>query len=235
MTALLLKMGGKKGQAALSSSLSSTELFKAAIQFLSTTDFNKKAFVFGASKGASTDAYRESGPVMFDPTRQVNLLFKMNSWSASLLQLHAKSTTTLLADEAVEKFEPTFIAKVDIPLQIFDAVLTVQLPDTFNTKSLVDRNGALPAFGAEVCKVLKKAYGNRAQLVHIQLPERKSWKLGANPTKITTKALTVGVIFDLANMTRQMEHGPPAEEQKEAAKFRQFWGEKAELRRFKDG
>ncbi|PHH86315.1 hypothetical protein CDD83_10421 [Cordyceps sp. RAO-2017] len=32
-----------------------------------------------------------------------------------------------------------------------------------------------------------------------------------------------------------MEYGPPAEDQKEAAIFRQFWGDKAELRRFKDG
>ena len=233
MTALLLKMGGKSGQAALSTSLSSTELFKAAIQFLSTTDFNKKAFAFGAAK-ANPEGIKETGPVMYDPTRQLNVLFKMSSWSASLLQLHAKSTTTLLADEAADKFDPTFIAKVDVPLQIFDAILTIQCPAAFQAKKQADRNGTLAAFGSDVCRILKKAYGNRSQLVHIQLPEKKSWKLSGHPAK-QSQTITVGIIFELTHMTRQMEHGPPAEEQKEAAKFRQFWGEKAELRRFKDG
>jgi U3 small nucleolar RNA-associated protein 22 len=32
-----------------------------------------------------------------------------------------------------------------------------------------------------------------------------------------------------------VDHGPAAENKKEAASFRQFWGDKAELRRFKDG
>src|SRR3569833_3886306 len=36
-------------------------------------------------------------------------------------------------------------------------------------------------------------------------------------------------------MARQVDHGPAAEDKKQARRFRQFWGEKAELRRFKDG
>ena len=36
-------------------------------------------------------------------------------------------------------------------------------------------------------------------------------------------------------VARLVDHGPSADEQDEAAKFRNFWGEKAELRRFKDG
>ena len=34
---------------------------------------------------------------------------------------------------------------------------------------------------------------------------------------------------------RVVDHGPSAENKQAAATFRQFWGEKAELRRFKDG
>lgn len=233
MIALLLQMGGRNGQAALSTSLSSTELFKAAVQFLSTTDFNKKAFVFGSSK-ISPDTVKESGPVMYDPVRELNVLSKMSPWSASLLQMHAKSTTDLLADEAADKFEPTFIVKSDAPLQTFDAIFEIKTQDLSKASESPDRRGPAWDFSLEAHKILKKAYGTRAQLVHFQLPSRKAWSLSSFHPSDSDKVL-FGVMFEFAQMSRQMEHGPPAEEQKDAARFRQFWGEKAELRRFKDG
>ncbi|KAF4979579.1 hypothetical protein FZEAL_4249 [Fusarium zealandicum] len=233
MVALLLQMGGRKGQAALSTSLSSTELFKATVQFLSTTDFSKKLFAFGSSK-LSPDAFRESGPVMFDPVRELNILSKMSPWSASLLQMHAKSTTDLLADEAADKFEPTFIIKSDVTLQTFDASFEIKSKDIAKASKSSDRRGPAWDFSLEAHKVLKKAYGDRAQLVHFQIPSKSGWPLGAFRPSDSDKVL-FGVMFESAQMARQMEHGPPAEEQKDAAKFRQFWGDKAELRRFKDG
>ncbi|KAF7561975.1 hypothetical protein G7046_g2151 [Stylonectria norvegica] len=233
MIALLLQTGGRKGQAALSTSLSSTELFKAAVQFLSTTDFSKKPFVIGELKTGS-EVIREAGPVLFDPIRELNLLSKMSPWSASLLQTHAKSTTDLLADEAADKFEPTFIIKTDAPLQTFDAIFDIKSPDISKPSKSPDRRGPAWDFSLEAHKVLKKAYGNRAQLVHFQQSPKASWPLNtAQPSD--ADSVLVGVVFDFPNMSRQMEHGPPAEEQKDAAKFRQFWGDKAELRRFKDG
>jgi U3 small nucleolar RNA-associated protein 22 len=233
MLALLLQMGGRNGQPALSKSLSSTELFKAGIQFLSTTDFVKKSFSFNA---ATVDAklIRESGPVMFDPVRELNILSKMTPWSAGLLGLYAKSTSDLLADEGAEKFEPTFIMKTDIMLQVFDAVFEVGKSDPSKYSQQTDGTSISWKFGSEVHRVLKKAYGDRAQLVHVQLPPVDSWSL-SNPSSKPGTKLLVGVIFDPAHMLKQMEYGPPAEEEKEAAAFRQFWGEKAELRRFKDG
>ncbi|KAF5022442.1 hypothetical protein F66182_5527 [Fusarium sp. NRRL 66182] len=233
MIALLLQMGGRNGQAALSNSLSSAELFKAAVQFLSTTDFNKKPFVFGSSK-VSVDAVREAAPVMFDPVRELNVLSKMSPWSASLLQMHAKSTADLLADEAADKFEPTFIVKSDAPLQTFDAIFEINGQNTGKSSNSPDRRGAVWDLSLEAHKILKKAYGNRAQLVHFQLPTKARWSLGSAPASGSGK-VQFGVMFEFAQMSRQMEHGPAAEEQKEAAKFRQFWGDKAELRRFKDG
>lgn len=232
MIALLLQMGGRNGQAMLSNSLSSTELFKAAVQFLSTTDFNEKPFVFGSSK-INADTVKEAGPVMYDPIRELNVLYKMSPWSASLLQMHAKSTTDNLADEAADKFAPTFIIKSDAPLQTFDAIFEVKSQYVKPSDS-PDRRGAAWDFSLEAHKVLVKAFGNRSHLVHFQLPSKAGWKLGSAPSSDAGK-VQFGVMFEFAQMARQMEHGPAAEEQEEAAKFRRFWGEKAELRRFKDG
>ena len=231
MIALLLQTGGHNGKAALSGSLSSTELFKAAIQFLSDTDFNKKPLVLGK---AGSDVVRESGPVMYDPATKLNLLYKMTPWSASLLQMQAKATSDLLADEAADKFGPIFIVRASVLSYIYDAIFEINSPDVAHGSGSPDKRGAVLDYSAETYKILKKAYGERAELVHLQQPSTDSWSLGA-PQPAESGHILVGIIFNYPHMSRQMQLGPEAEEQKEAARFRQFWGEKAELRRFKDG
>ncbi|KAF4512118.1 hypothetical protein G6O67_001299 [Ophiocordyceps sinensis] len=234
MIALLLGTGGSDDQPTLSASLSSTELFKAAIQFLATTDFNKKAFALTVTT-ADAKTFREPGPVLFDPVREVNIAFKMTPWSTGLLQLYAKSTADLLADESTDKFDATFIIKADSVPQVFDAIFEIQSPDVLSRFSgTADRSSPACKFSLEAHRILKMAYGERAQLVHFTQEPGVSWPLNVK-TPAQTPKVVVGVIFDPANMSRQMEYGPPAEDPKEAAIFRQFWGDKAELRRFKDG
>lgn len=231
MVALLLQTGGKNGKAILSTSLSGTELFKAAVQFLSTTDFNKKPFILGATT-TSMDAIKEAGPVMYDTARELNVLSKMGSWSANLLRLHAKNTAELFADEAADKFEPCFILKASGKLLMFDAVFEIKIPERQQTNP-GDGRGATWDFAAEVHRILKRAYADRAQLVHVEIPPTEPSNLEGSFKR--SKTVSASILFDPMHMPRTLEHGPPAEEQKEAARFRQFWGEKAELRRFKDG
>ena len=58
-------------------------------------------------------------------------------------------------------------------------------------------------------------------------------------TKIaTTKEINkilVGILVQPENVGRTIDQGPAAEDRGAAAVFRKFWGEKAELRRFRDG
>ncbi|SPO01363.1 related to UTP22 - U3 snoRNP protein involved in maturation of pre-18S rRNA [Cephalotrichum gorgonifer] len=234
MVALLLQTGRRSGGPALSSSLGSTELFKAAVQFIASTDFVKKPFLFGDyTPGA--DAVRESAPVMFDPARELNIVYKMTPWSASLLRVHAKSTLESLGNPLLDQFEPTFIAKADLPLQIFDSISELKITRGGASEAVTGDQGFARGRSSEVYRVLKKAFGNRARLVHIQWGPSSPWETTSAPTTEEASTLRIGVTFDPIHMARQMELGPPAEEPKEAAKFRSFWGEKAELRRFKDG
>lgn len=231
MIALLLSADG---QMSLSTSLSSTELFKAAIQFLATTDFTKKAFIFATST-ADNMAFRESGPVLFDSKRQLNIAFKMTPWSASLLRLYAKSTADLLADETTDKFNATFIMKANSDAQVFDATFDIETSCVSSRFcETADRGSPVCKFSAEAYRVLRRAYGERAKLVHLSQKPRVSWPLNAATPNQASKVL-VGVIFHPTNMSRRLEKGPPVDDQKEAATFRKFWGEKAEMRRFKDG
>ncbi|KAJ9148608.1 U3 small nucleolar RNA-associated protein 22 [Pleurostoma richardsiae] len=231
LTAMLLQGGGRKGAPPLSSSLSSTQLFKATTQFLSVTDFSKKPAILGASADG-TEASRDTGPVLFDAARQLNLAFKMSLWSAVSLHQHAKRTHSLLDKSSVDQFNPTFIARADVPLLTYDLLATVENDGQAQEGS--DYRGSAWSFSNRLFSVLRRALGDRAQLVHIQFPGASSWTLGESP-KARSSAIQVGVVFDQATMSRQVDHGPSVEEKKEAKRFRQFWGEKAELRRFKDG
>jgi U3 small nucleolar RNA-associated protein 22 len=45
----------------------------------------------------------------------------------------------------------------------------------------------------------------------------------------------VGICLDSANAYGLVDHGPPADDVEKAQQFKKLWGQKAELRRFKDG
>ncbi len=236
LVALLLQTGGRKGAAAaLSSSLSSTQIFKAVIQFLATKDMRSKPCVLGTVGGDDVDSMLETGPVLFDAARRLNLAFKMSPWSAMLLHQHAKWTHELLAASVADQFNPTFITKADLPLYNFDLLLRIPCPDADDCPTSPDRRGSLRDFADSVFRVLDRALGDRIQLVHIKLPAVGSWRVSSSAPSTDSRTVILGAIFDPSNMARQIDHGPAAEDKKEARKFRQFWGEKAELRRFKDG
>jgi U3 small nucleolar RNA-associated protein 22 len=45
----------------------------------------------------------------------------------------------------------------------------------------------------------------------------------------------VGIILNSTHMNRRVDRGPPATDEAACVSFKQFWGQKSEMRRFKDG
>ncbi|KAK3321601.1 Nrap protein [Apodospora peruviana] len=240
LLALLLQGGDSKGHATLSTSLSGTQLFKALIQFLSVTNFGEKPCALGAAVLEQEHA-ADAGPVLFDSTRQLNLAFKMSSWSAALIHHHAKWTRSLLNNNAADQFNPTFILKTDAPLQNFDLVARLNYDNTPKQTTEDECRGRAWAFSNKLYRILRRALadkelGERARLIYIQTPRHPSWPLTNSSSPPKNQVMEIGVLFDSVNMARTVDRGPPAgataEEKEECNKFRRFWGEKAELRRF---
>lgn len=233
LTALLLQGGGRKGMAALSPSLSSTQIFKALIQYLASADLTKKPLIFGSHKHG-VQAAKESGPVIFDTLRQLNVAYKMSTWSAAWLQQHAKWTHACMADQETDQFNPTFITKADSPLQCFDLLIRI---DQVAVAHIQEYRGPSWGYCDKIARILKRAFGDRVQLIHLEPPSNVENAIGNLQSLPPSErsAISVGIIFDAANMTRQVDHGPTVEEKEAARAFRQFWGNKSELRRFKDG
>ncbi|OTA65835.1 Nrap protein [Hypoxylon sp. EC38] len=234
LMALLLQGGGRKGEAVLSPSLHSTQLFKATLQYIVTANLQKKVVVIGKDP-PDQETLRQSMPVLHDTVRGINVLYKMTPWSVALLTEQARWSLSAINDSPLGQFDPLFIIKADQPLQMFDMLLSVHIPSSKEGIESVDRRGFVSDFSAWLYHTLKRALGERAQLVHINMPDRATWPISSAGSKPESKTLLVGVVVDPLKATQGRDYGPPYEQKKESARFREFWGEKADLWQFPDG
>ncbi|KAJ5885309.1 hypothetical protein N7495_009819 [Penicillium taxi] len=224
LVSLLFEGGGPTGQPILLRSYSSYQIFKATLQFLAGRDLTIPLLLF-----ATDIAVTDGGPVLYDGRRGLNLLYKMTSWSYASLRKEATVTLKMLNESREDNFDKVFIVKVDEPALRFDRLLS--LPKAFNgdtIRALRDQNALFTT--------LSRALGDRVKLISFSSQCAGSWSIRSKAmNKKASHGLSVGLLLDANHVSRVVDHGPPAEEKEEAASFREFWGEKSELRRFKDG
>ena len=85
-------------------------------------------------------------------------------------------------------------------------------------------------------KVLKRGLGNRASHLAIADDSFDSRHCSSpSPRKNLRRRLVIGLTVNAESAGRSVDHGPSPRDETESASFRRFWGDKAELRRFKDG
>jgi U3 small nucleolar RNA-associated protein 22 len=231
MTALLLQGGGLEGQSILSSNYSSHQLFKAMVQYLANNNLVQKPVIFQAPGifFPITDI-----PMFYDGPRGQNILFKMTAWSYALLFEEAKISLDMFNDPTFDQFEATFIQKNDHPLQKFDGYMQISSKLPTEERRIADHISPALSLSSKIYAVLKEGLTDRVKLIQIKVLEPAPWSLDGF-TPVTSCELFIGVTFVPANIERVVDHGPAAEDKKAAIGFRNFWGEKAELRRFRDG
>jgi U3 small nucleolar RNA-associated protein 22 len=230
MLALCLQSGGTNNKPLLSSGYSSYQLFKALLQLLAVKDFSRQPLIINTTSNAPKPL--QNLPVVWDGDNSHNLLYKMQQWSYKLLRYEAKTTLMTLGDQNYDGFESTFIQRVHEPLLRFDHV--VQVP---HHKLLAPDRGSDEWTSIEKLNtILAQGLGDRVSQISITTNPSDSWTLGSTRPQVNRQSLvTIGLVVNQANVDRIVDHGPSAENKVEATAFREFWGEKAELRRFKDG
>jgi U3 small nucleolar RNA-associated protein 22 len=234
LIALLLEGGGPKGLPAFSSGYNSYQLFKATLQYLAGKDLIKTPHLIS---GEPTPLPKTAGlPTVFDGSRVLNILFKMTPWSYKLLQHEARATVTMLNDSTFDRFDAAFILRTDHPLCRYDIV--IEVPETLEAAKLtpVEIDDSVSKTCHSLYSVLSRGLSDRVKSVCIHSPEDHCWDI-ASPAAVPSKDsnISIGFMLDPSNAQKLVDHGPSAEDKKAAASFRKFWGEKAELRRFKDG
>jgi len=84
--------------------------------------------------------------------------------------------------------------------------------------------------------VLNNGLGDRIKLICPWFTNQSTWLTSSPaPQKHRHVTISIGLLLRPDQAFRVVDHGPPTESKAVAAAFRQFWGEKAELRRFNDG
>lgn len=122
----------------------------------------------------------------------------------------------------------------------FDAIVRIDLSSAVlhdtDVQSVLDYGNPHNALLASISSLLRQGLGNRtraATFMHPTSPSRPlSQALPSNP-----HILFIGFVYDPDQAFRQVDHGPDAKDSdpSHAAKFQELWGDKAELRMFKDG
>ncbi|RYN90026.1 U3 small nucleolar RNA-associated protein 22 [Alternaria tenuissima] len=234
ITAILLQPNAGTGAQTVSSGFSSYQLFKSTLQFLSRGDLTKKPFIFQATN--ITIPKTETSPVVFDGPRGQNVLFKMTPWSYSRLRSEAKATVDMLSDSVFDHFDAAFILKTELLKYRYDATLEIPFASLGFDTAGEEYDQRITETCRKINSTLTRALGDRITALSFTMPGEESWSISSRrPQEKQIKSILVNFATDPANATRTVDHGPSAENKQEAASFRKFWGEKAELRRFKDG
>ena len=232
--ALLMQQTEQNGKPILSKGYSHYQTFKATLQYLANRDLVSEPAIL---KPGAHSFPKITGPMLFDGARGMNILFKMSESSYSALKCAAKVTVDLLSDPNVDQFESCFIMKLDVPTCCYD--YTIEIPSDVCTDA--SSNTPVTVFDtperfSHLYRILHEGLGDRARLIHIGQPATQTWPINSPASNDPSDSyIPVGLLLTADVAFRTVDKGPLADDREQAARFRAFWGEKAELRRFNDG
>lgn len=220
LCALLLESGGHQGRPLFSPRYSALQLFKALLQVLSTRDMTDP-FVLRGSVNIESSGI----PIVFDAMTGVNIMYKMSPWSYAKLRQHATSSLAAVNSKSNAAFDATFVAKVSEPILAYDESFEFQPKDV---------NADLDETQSLLYDVLRRGLGDRVTSLDLHTSISRTW--GINSVRsVEIPTILIGLSIQSDTAIRLVDHGPSVEDKDSSEEFRSFWGEKAELRRFKDG
>lgn len=236
----------------LRAGFSSYQLFRGVLEFLAHHDFERDPVFmrsqprFGLASRSDKipkDEFRaQFTRVLVEPSGSVNLFTDWPAASVDQLQHDAAQSMQMLNDAEGDHFAALFLQPCSPPATRFDEVAAASLSTAAATGGAEARIAHLDAprtWAIErLLRVATMALGARARHVAVcygenALPFDVPEAHGAAPAP--GRRVELGVQLDAEHAWRQVDHGPPPEQAEAAAAFRAFWGEMAELRRFRDG
>ncbi|CAX43492.1 nucleolar RNA-associated proteins, putative [Candida dubliniensis CD36] len=240
----LLNGGGLNGNKILLHGFSSYQLFKGTIKYLATMDLNEGYLSLSSLIGENiVSKYKSDGfnvPTIFDKNTKLNILWKMNKSSYKSLQLQAQQTLELLNDVVKDRFDAILLQKSDFDPMRYDIVFKLSAPE-----ELYDSFGPLEKiayitfenyFKSRLFAILNKALGERTQSIVIRNEHpSNTFAIHKRKPSHASSTFVIGLQLNPEECDKLVTKGPNNEDKDAGIKFRSFWGNKASLRRFKDG
>ena len=225
ITALLLRTGGHRGHPLFSDRYNSLQLFKAMLQVLASRDMTEAWCLNGV-----TEVSKANAPALVDTQTGTNVLYKMSPWSYQNLRHEAQLSLEAVNSKQEDIFESAFILRTADLVLKFDEVFSVSiLPNG------ADHAHKQPDLLHKVYNVLQRGLGDRISIVDLSSASSRPCSTREKPSASKSFDLLVALITTSDATSPLVDHGPSADDREACIEFRSFWGDKSELRRFKDG
>ena len=221
--AYMLERGGQ-----LRISMDTNQMFRAALAALAKPGFFKKGLYASGKPEEASEWQRAFKNVFIGPCGHVNIMSRMSQSAVDELIHEATVSTLELKKSGQSIFSSVLLGqcpaavRYDVHLHVDVGVSEMESEQDLNAHRAVERKAA---------QVVTRALSDRSKLVRVhEVPSSSVDSVGSSMCK-----LWIGIVLDAENAMRLVDIGPTSANDKEAKEFRTFWGEKSELRRFKDG
>ncbi|KAF7828859.1 nucleolar protein 6-like isoform X1 [Senna tora] len=234
----------------INNSMKAIQIIRVTMNFIATSDSWSRGLYFPQEGQSSISKefvvhnyhmqekiqYNKSFPVVIcNPSGKFNLAFRMSRIGFTQLQEEAAVTLKCLEKCRDGGFEEIFMTKIDCVAK-YDYCMRLNLKGKKEVYALgfCSDDECWRSYEEKVHSILTKGLSDRAKFIRVTWRNSQSHWNGLSV--LDKEPLFVGIsVSTLEKALRVVDIGPNAENKEEALEFRKFWGEKAELRRFKDG
>ncbi|XP_066359297.1 uncharacterized protein [Miscanthus floridulus] len=244
ISAILVFLTVDSGGSMIIRSMTTRQIFRVLMNFLATSKVWAKGLVIQSMKKRTitkediATCLKTFDVAVFDISGHVNLAFRMTKSAFLELQDEAACALSCLDKCRDGGLEELFMTKVDFGAK-FDSCLRINLKGNSKVTALsycVD-DESWRILEKDVQSLLQRGLTDRTKMIRVLWRSTPSeWKIVEGFSEFGSSPLLVGMmVSSLEKSFCLVDIGPNPENRVEAIKFRKFWGEKAELRRFKDG
>nr|CAB3264395.1 nucleolar protein 6-like [Phallusia mammillata] len=222
--------------------MSSYQIIRNTFQYLGSSNWNTNGISLNKNENLS-NFHNYFEVVFVDPSGTLNLCADMPLLVYQQVCHEARLSLDALDDKqsgfsSVFLKQVSFVEKYDQIIKLTKTGILRKTAERLQVQDKVLDHGSncIAATLTHITSMLRKGLGNRIQQLGIKMHSYKPWKIDEEPPKwkeVETN-LTFGFLLNQESFSDVLERGPSADSP-EAVVFREFWGEKSELRRFKDG
>ncbi|KAL8044894.1 hypothetical protein ABFX02_08G076200 [Erythranthe guttata] len=244
ITVIVAYLASTSGKNRINGSMNAMQILRITMDFIANAKVWDSGLFFqpeGERKISNKvrKAQLQSFPVIIcDSFADYNLAFRM-----SLSGFHELRDEAVLALTCMDKckdrgFDEIFMTKIDFPAK-YDYCVRLNLKDNheFHVSGYCLDDECWRSYEQKVHRVLDQALRLRAKLIRVIWKNTSSeYNFENGLSVLHTEAIFVGItIGSVEEAFKQVIIGPSSEDKEKAREFRNFWGDKATLRMFRDG
>jgi U3 small nucleolar RNA-associated protein 22 len=155
--------------------------------------------------------------------------------------LAAKSLSYLSREDSSDKFDVLFLSNLDLAHLRYDHVISFDVKEA-NPSTYLGDGGLSTSSSNHLCslipKMISQGLGNRLDSVSARRSSASSWSLKSQSCLDSNRRITIGLNLNQEHCLSGVVYGPSPDGTEDSGELEQFmnlWGEKSQLRRFKDG